>query len=275
MQTQDTQVTFVRDPDLPQIEARFSCYHRRVFRKHTHDAYAVSLVQQGITDFWCNGRTVAVGPGDIALINPEQVHACNPRPSHALTYRMFYIELDLMHEIACDAFGNDGEYPRFAHPVVRDSDLWRGFVDLYTLMTSPSDRLEKQVCLYDTLSRLVSRHTTRRVPAVSHDDSSELMQEAQAYLLENVTHNISLEELSAHVNLSPYHFLRKFRATFGMPPHTYRLQQRIHLAKRMLAEGTPIVQTALDTGFTDQSHFTRQFKTFVGATPRQYQMANR
>lgn len=141
-------------------------------------------------------------------------------------------------------------------------------------MSGPSDRLDKQVCLYDTLSRLVSQHTMRRVPAVSHDDSSELMQEAQAYLLENVTHNISLEELSAHVNLSPYHFLRRFRAAFGMPPHTYRLQQRIHLAKRMLADGPPIVQVALDTGFTDQSHFTRRFKMFVGTTPRQYQMAN-
>jgi AraC-like DNA-binding protein len=57
-----------------------------------------------------------------------------------------------------------------------------------------------------------------------------------------------------------------------MPPHTYRLQQRIHLAKRMLADGIPIVQAALDTGFTDQSHFTRRFKTFVGTTPLQYQM---
>jgi AraC-like DNA-binding protein len=101
------------------------------------------------------------------------------------------------------------------------------------------------------------------------------MQEAQAYLLENITHNISLEELSAHVDLSPYHFLRRFRATFGMPPHTYHLQQRIHLAKRMLADGAPIVQVALDTGFTDQSHFTRRFKPFVGTTPRQYQMTGR
>ena len=272
---QDTRVIFVRDPDLPRIEARFSRYRQRVFRKHTHDTYAVGMVQQGITDFWCGGRTVAIGPGGIALINPEQVHACNPRPSRALAYWMFYIGPDLMREIACDVFGDDGEYPRFACSVVRDSHLWQGFADLYILMSSPSDRLEKQVCLYDTLSGLVSQHTTRCAPSASHDDSSEPMQAAQAYLLANVTRNISLEELSAHVGLSPYHFLRRFRATFGMPPHTYRLQQRVHLAKRMLADGTPIVQVALDTGFTDQSHFTRRFKTFVGTTPRRYQMANR
>jgi AraC-like DNA-binding protein len=179
-----------------------------------------------------------------------------------------------MREVARDVFGDDGEYPCFARPVVQDPHLWQEFTDLYTLMSNPSDRLEKQVCLYDTLSKLIAQYTTRRAPTALSNDSSELMQAAQAYLLENVTHNISLEELSAHVNLSPYHFLRRFRATFGMPPHTYRLQQRIHLAKRMLADGVPIVQVALDTGFTDQSHFTRRFKTFVGTTPRQYQMAN-
>jgi AraC-like DNA-binding protein len=92
--------------------------------------------------------------------------------------------------------------------------------------------------------------------------------------LENISCSVSLEELSAHVNLSPHHFLRRFRATFGMPPHTYHLQQRIYLAKRMLADGTPIVQVALDTGFADQSHFTRRFRMFVGTTPRQYQIAN-
>jgi AraC-like DNA-binding protein len=271
---QDSQVTFVRAPDLPQVEARFSRYRRRVSRKHTHDAYAIGLVRQGVTDFWCSGGTVAIGPGDIALINPEQVHACNPRPGCALAYWMFYVEPGLMHEVACDVLGDDRGCPRFARPVVRDPQLWQGFADLYILMSSPSDRLEKQVCLYDTLSRLVSLHAARRAAAASPDDTSERMQVAQMYLLENVTHNVSLEELSAHVNLSPYHFLRRFRAAFGMPPHTYRLQQRIHLAKRMLAAGIPIAQVALDTGFTDQSHFTKRFRTFVGTTPGQYQTAS-
>jgi hypothetical protein len=203
VQRDQDKVTFVRDPDLPQIEARFSRYRQQVFRRYTHDTYAVSLVQQGVTDFWRNGETVAIGPGDIALINPEQVHACNPRPGQALTYRLFSIEPDLMREIARDVFGDDREYPRFAHSVVRDPHLWQGFVELYALMTSPSDRLEKQVCLYEALSRLVSQHTTRCAPAALHDGSSDLMQLAQTHLLENVTHNISLEELAAHVGLSP------------------------------------------------------------------------
>jgi AraC-like DNA-binding protein len=274
VQLQDSQVTFVRDPDLAQVEARFPRYHERVFRKHTHDTYAVALVRRGLTDFWCDNGTRVVMAGDIALINPEQVHACNPRSGSALTYWMFYIEPDLMREIACDVFGRDEKHSRFACPVIRGPLLWQGFADLYAMMSRPGDLLEKQVCLYDTLSRVVSGHTTRRPPPSSIDDFSELMRTAQEYLLKNVSCSVSLQELSALVNLSPYHFLRSFRATFGMPPRAYHLQQRIHLAKRMLAAGTPIVQVALDTGFTDQSHFTKRFKTFVGTTPCQYQIAS-
>lgn len=68
------------------------------------------------------------------------------------------------------------------------------------------------------------------------------MQAARAHLLDNITRNVALDELAALVNLSPYHFLRRFHAAYGMPPHTYRLQERVHLAKRMPVETNPIAQ---------------------------------
>jgi hypothetical protein len=145
----------VRDPDLEQIEARVSYYRQQVFRKHTHKAYAVGLVKQGATDFWYENRTRTVRAGDIALINPEGVHACNPRPGGMLTYCMFYIETDLMQRVAQGVFDQDGELPRFAQPVVQDPHLWQAFTNLYTLMLSSEDKLEKQASLYETLSELV------------------------------------------------------------------------------------------------------------------------
>jgi AraC-like DNA-binding protein len=43
------------------------------------------------------------------------------------------------------------------------------------------------------------------------------------------------------------------------------------MAKRLLAQGRSIIDTALETGFSDQSHFTRVFREHTGATPNQYQ----
>jgi AraC-like DNA-binding protein len=45
---------------------------------------------------------------------------------------------------------------------------------------------------------------------------------------------------------------------------------RVERARLLLARGVPIAQAALDTGFADQSHLTRQFKRFVGVTPGEY-----
>lgn len=86
-----------------------------------------------------------------------------------------------------------------------------------------------------------------------------------------MTENIALQHLAAVAGLSAYHLLRTFRERYGLPPHAFQLQQRINVAKRMLAEGFSIAEVAFELGFTDQSHFTKKFKAFVGATPRQYQ----
>ncbi|WP_442806884.1 helix-turn-helix domain-containing protein [Thomasclavelia ramosa] len=42
-------------------------------------------------------------------------------------------------------------------------------------------------------------------------------------------------------------------------------------AKRLLEQGEAIGKIALDCGFSDQSHFTNYFKSFIGITPKQYQ----
>ncbi|MEW6665176.1 MAG: helix-turn-helix domain-containing protein [Thermodesulfobacteriota bacterium] len=71
-------------------------------------------------------------------------------------------------------------------------------------------------------------------------------------------------------NLSEFHLLRSFRAVVGLPPHAYLIQRRIDYARSHLSRRLPIVQVGLETGFTDQSHFTRWFKKIVGITPGQY-----
>jgi AraC-like DNA-binding protein len=269
----DSTIEFVRDPELAHIEARFSCYRQQVFRKHTHNTYSIGLVTQGMTDFYREEGTTTAGPGDIALINPGEVHACNPTSDSGLTYYMFYVGTDLIRETACDLSGECESLPRFSHAVIQDRVLAKALTDMYALMLNSRDRLKKEAYLYDVLSRLVLGYTTQPVLQATPDGSSERMQAARKYLVDHISDNVSMKELSALVGLSPYHFLRSFRSVYGVPPHGYRLQQRIAIAKQMLANGASIAHTAADTGFADQSHFTRIFKSFVGATPRQYQSA--
>jgi AraC-like DNA-binding protein len=85
--------------------------------------------------------------------------------------------------------------------------------------------------------------------------------------------NVALEDLSALSGLSPYHLIRVFRQELGLSPHAYFEQVRIHRARRLLKEGLPIVDVAVDLGFTDQSHLNRHFKKLTGVTPGAYRSA--
>ena len=94
------------------------------------------------------------------------------------------------------------------------------------------------------------------------------------YFEENLDRNLSLAELAGVVQLSVFHFTRKFRAEFGCPPHAYVMRKRIERAKAQLARGSiPLKVVAASSGFSDQSHMTRLFRRLLGVTPAEYRKA--
>lgn len=68
-------------------------------------------------------------------------------------------------------------------------------------------------------------------------------------------------------------FERRYRTETGFSPRQLRELQRIALARHRLTitPTLPLTDLALDAGFFDQAHFTRQFQKITGQTPGQYQ----
>jgi AraC family transcriptional regulator len=91
------------------------------------------------------------------------------------------------------------------------------------------------------------------------------------YIEAHLGDRISLATLSAIARLSPYHFARAFKRSFGMPPHRYHTARRIERAKMLLARPSlSITQIALEVGFGETSSFTAAFRRLVGRTPSSY-----
>src|SRR5436305_13634150 len=73
------------------------------------------------------------------------------------------------------------------------------------------------------------------------------------------------------VHVSPAHFSRQFRATFGEPPHRYLQRRRVERAMELLREtDRPVTEICLDVGFTSLGTFSRTFKAVVVQPPSAY-----
>lgn len=90
------------------------------------------------------------------------------------------------------------------------------------------------------------------------------------FILGNLQHQISIEQLSVVAGLGVWTFCRRFKASYGVTPCAYLLDTRIEQAKRMLTKGfCPIKAIATDCGFSDQAHMTRAFRRKLNLTPGQ------
>ena len=83
--------------------------------------------------------------------------------------------------------------------------------------------------------------------------------------------DLSLAELSAHVAMSKYHFLRTFKYTSGMTPHKYISIRRLRTAAMALrTTKKPVADVALEHGFRDLSTFNHFFRRVMKVTPTAY-----
>ncbi len=90
------------------------------------------------------------------------------------------------------------------------------------------------------------------------------------YMRAHLDQRITLSELAALCDLSPWHFARAFRATHGIPPHRFLIGLRIQCALDLL-ERTPlsIGAVASEVGYSSQQ-FARHFRAVTGLSPGAY-----
>ena len=248
-----------------------AAYVRQTFARHTHDDYAVGVIEQGGLGFRYRGENLVAAPGQICLVIPGETHDGHPAGESGWTYRMFYLQPSLMHRAAGQLSGKAADPPFFRPGVLSDNALAAMIVRTHRLFEDPQAGLmEKQSRLIQLLCCFIARHADPAPRMHGIGDEHQAVARARDFMETHFALDLSVVEMAAHAGLSPFHFIRVFKRHIGLSPHTYLIQVRVRRARQMLNRGSSIAQCALEAGFADQSHLTRHFKRVLGITPGQY-----
>jgi AraC-like DNA-binding protein len=193
-------------------------------------------------------------------------------PSLLLNATYFYLDparLPAALEPACkDAF----RAPRL---LFEDAALWETALKLRRLLEAPDT--DSPLC-FEALG-VVLAHELARANAAPRDPQPRARgglagwqrRIVTEFIEGHVSEQIPLAKLAQLVQLSPYHFCRAFKQSFGLPPHRYHTGRRIERAKALLAQPNySVTEIGLSVGFSETSSFTAAFRKATGLTPTAY-----
>ena len=103
------------------------------------------------------------------------------------------------------------------------------------------------------------------------DQSNSAVKKAMVYIQENYSRDISLDDVSSQVNISPYYFSKIFKDETGENFIEYLTRVRIERANELLVDANISVKEAgIQSGYSDPNYFSRIFKKQMDMTPSEY-----
>lgn len=261
---------FWRDETLPFLEARSIEDGRELcYAKHSHETFSIGAVTGGRSVYVNRSAREWVGAGAVVMMNPDDVHACNPVADERWSYRMLHVDAawlaGLQHDLG---FSGNHAFRAFSQTMTTEHALFDGLNRLYAILVDDNaDAMRKESAAVTFFSEV--QQTLNPAPLPDNNASRQLARAAE-FIAENCTRPLKLEDVCKAADLSASHLIRAFKKRYGMTPHAYLINRRIQYSRAQLRRGRLIADVALDAGFADQAHLQRTFKRLVAATPGQY-----
>ena len=259
-------IKIYRDIDCPFFEIKLGYKSSVSFKKHSHEEYSLGIVEEGETSFWYDGRVSRLSVNDVVFLPPAFMHSCNPVNMAHWKFKMLFIEKDwLRSSLEGSGLDLDSAVIRFApgEPALSSIDK------MLTSLVSHASSLEKEELLLSLAQRVAESDDTERY--LKSEMPMLRLEKARKYIHNYFHEKITLDDLENISGLKKFAIIQNFKDVFKIPPHAYQTLLRVNYAKKELRQGRSLLEVALGSGFYDQSHFNKVFKSHVGLTPYRYQ----
>lgn len=251
--------------DFERFEA---CLYGAAYGPHRHDTYAVAITVAGVQSFTYRGAQRHSLPGQIVVLHPDEVHDGRAGDGRYFRYRSASVAPSALQKAL------DGRsLPFLADEGVSDDTRLRAAV------TSIIGDLDHALCgleydqamldLAEALSELGGEQSQQgRV-------DRQAVTLARAFIDAYRDNTIGLDDLERVSGQDRWQLSRGFRALLGVSPYRYLIFRRLDAARALMHGETPLAEIAAASGFSDQSHLTRHFRSAYGMTSARWQRLNR
>ena len=280
------------------------CTRDHVREPHSHPVFEIIYVLAGRGERWVGRDSTPVGPGDIFVIRPGEVHGARsdavdpwhfftiafdpawlaPRGGKALTGP----ESDLARAAdETDALTSELQVldERIIHGGEGAEHIFRRILaELDRAESDPRKRALSAIMVQALVIELlvfvarcsIAWHERAAGSFRLRTPSRDAFRDLVAWLGGRLTDPPSLAEMARRVGLSPAHFAVAFKREVGQTPLEHVTTLRIEEAGRRLVEDRrlPITRVAYDLGFSSSQYFSVVFRKTLGCTPREWRARN-
>ena len=241
---------------------------------HFHEFDKLVILLEGSVNYLVEEQSYALRPWTVLLVRHHTIHKAvidrtEPYERIILYLDRHYFERAFPGAGLMDCFDQADRRRRHLLTAGEDqlSEL-RAAIDAYERAAGDT-RVGAQT-MRETLIIQLLIHVNRlheAAPERLDQQGDPKVRQVLSYINEHFRESLSVEALAERFYMSPYHFMRLFKAQTGSTVHAYIRQKRLMNAARLIREGTSAAKAAADSGFGDYSAFHRAFKESFGVSP--------
>ena len=250
-------------------------YYRQASGHHmerdSHDDNLLIYCLDGEGELEIEGQKQRVRPGDILLIPRGIQHAYKARPSNPWTIYWTHFHghhaPDFIQHIAARKTGQN----QLVIPIGIHSRLASDFEALLEARESTYN-INAYICAANQLRQILS-HIALLKPLARHKQSGDGLDIERVHRLmqARIHEQLVLDTLAETVNLSKYHFVKKYKEITATTPINHFIQLKIERACHLLdTTNNHVNEIAFSVGYEDAYYFSRIFKKLMGVSPSQY-----
>lgn len=238
---------------------------------HWHERIEFIYILEGTLNMVCGSFNSVVSPGDLIVVNPNQIHAATSG-KNGVKYYALCVKNKPLYNISTNSNCSKFILPiilrkRCFQCLIHDENINKILLHLFSEYQQKDTAYELAIQadilqLFALLNRFYIDNDT--IPIVMTSQFEHVL----TFINEHFTENITTESVAHQFAFNKSHFCRKLKAQTGMPFMQYLNQLRMNLACTLLSTtNKSITVISNECGYNDINYFSRKFHQFYGMTP--------